>query len=425
MRIVIVNTFDKIGGAAIAAYRLFKGLQNKKQQVNYLVRKKIVDDKNVIATSHSFFKKQIDFFRFVWERFCFRLLEHDKSIRFAFSIANIGENISKNKIIKQADIIHLNWTNVGFLSLRGIRKLLSLNKPVIWTMHDMWLMTGGCHHAYECTNFFNECGNCMYLRKPKSKDISYRILKRKKKIFSKRKIHIVAVSNWLAGKIKQSALFKDFPVYVIHNSIDTQLFRPIVKAEALRQIKLPDKKIYLLFGASRIDDPIKGWAYFSEAIKILCQDAMWKNKIEIITFGRIKSINLIHQFNIVPIHHYGVINDVEKLCNLYNCADITITSSLYETQGQVAVESLCCGIPVVAFNTSGLAEVINHKENGYLAAYKSSADLAEGIKWCLDKNNYTHIVSSARPSVEEKFSEQHIVAEYLKVYEQALKEATI
>lgn len=421
MKIVLVNTFDKIGGAAIATFRLFKGLQKLKHEVFYLVRQKTTNEDAIIATTNSKFKKRFDFLRFVWERFCFRILERDKSIRFAFSIANTGEDISKNKITKDAAIIHLNWTNVGFLSLQSIKKILALKKPVVWTMHDMWLMTGGCHHAYECDNYLASCGNCMYLRKPHTKDISYRILNKKKKIFSQNQVHIVAVSKWLAERAKQSALLKNFPIHVIHNPIDTQLFQPFAKSVVRKQFNLNNDKIYLLFGASRIDDPIKGWNYFEGAIKEIIKEEEWKNKIEIITFGRLKNMAIIENFKLVPLHHFGIVTNPEKLCQLYNCADVTIASSLYETQGQVAVESLCCGIPIVAFNTSGLTEVVIHQNNGYLAEYKSIADLAKGIKWCLDKNNYTQLANNSRQTVVEKFAEKHIIQQYENLYSQILK----
>ena len=183
MRVLIINTSERIGGAAIAANRLMDALRNNGIQAKMLVRDKQTNQVTVIGLKKSLW----NIWQFVWERIIIWKANHFKKHNlFTVDIANTGTDITTLPEFKQADIIHLHWINQGMLSLKNIQKILSSGKPVVWTMHDMWPCTGICHHARECNNYHQECHHCPYLYKGGSKkDISNQVFKKKEELYQK------------------------------------------------------------------------------------------------------------------------------------------------------------------------------------------------------------------------------------------------
>ncbi len=422
MNILLINTYDKKGGAAIASLRLAKALRKQNINVNMIVQKKATNFNYIETTNNNLFNKTKNFIYFALERFIFSFYEKDSSIRFAFSIANTGEDISKHPLVQKADIIHLNWINFGFLSLKSLEKIFELNKPIVWTQHDMWAFTGGCHHAYECDNYQKNCGNCsLYLKKSTFNDLSHKVLERKNKIFSKYNLNIISVSNWLANRAKKSTLFASKKHFVISNPLDPN-FNAMNKIEAKKHLGINEEKIILLFGSEKVENPIKGFNYFVQALNILKNDKnINTDNFLIVLFGNIKtsSEKLTNQ---LPFQHkyLGFIDNITELSQVYSAASITVVPSLYETFGQVIAESMICKTPAVAFNNSGPLDVIKHKENGYLAKFKSAQDLADGIKWILFEADYEKTSNKAHNYVNNNFSDTVIAQKYIDLYKSIL-----
>lgn len=160
MRVLIINTSERMGGAAVAASRLMESLKNNGIKAKMLVRDKQTDQISVVGLQRNWWQV----WRFVWERIViWKANRFKKNNLFAVDIANTGTDITSLPEFQQADVIHLHWVNQGMLSLNDIRKILKSGKPVVWTMHDMWPCTGICHHARECTNYHQECHHCPYL----------------------------------------------------------------------------------------------------------------------------------------------------------------------------------------------------------------------------------------------------------------------
>ena len=417
MKIVIINTYDITGGAAIATFRLVKALEKQNIDVKMLVQKKKTDFQIIEQTNNNFFNQQKKFFNFAFERLLFKFKERDPSVRFAFSMANIGEDISKHKLLRQADIIHLNWVNSGFLSLKSLKNIFKLGKPIVWTLHDMWAFTGGCHYAYECNNFIRQCGNCFYLKKPFAKDLSYKTWKRKTNLFANQALNIVSVSSWLSKNAKNSSLLKDKSHYVIANALNS-VFKPVEKEIARKKLGIYRDKIVLLFGSDKIDNPTKGFKYFIESIKTLQKiTKINSNDILICMFGTIKN-NKEKILNQIPFEYkyFGFVKDKDELINIYSAASVTVVTSLYEAFGQVIAESMICKTPVVAFDNTGPTDIISHKKDGYLAKFQSSKDIANGINWLLFKANYEQICENAYNNMSQKFSGDEIANQYLNLY---------
>lgn len=419
MKILIINKSYQLGGAAVASKRLFKALLKKGVETSMLVFDPLTDvESDVISLTKSFLQKVKWWFYFIVERLNFLPHEKDASVRFSFSPAFIGTDITKHPLFVEADIIHLNWLNQGFLSLHSIDKIVNSGKPIVITMHDMWTITGGCHHSWGCKNFTIQCGNCKFLKNPKPKDLSNKVFLLKGKIFSNKKINIVSVSNWLNDLVNQSPLFVNSLVLSIPNIVDGESYICIKREDACRQLEIDPTKKYILFGAHRIDDNIKGIDYL---IKALDQFDTESNDVVVLLFGgKPKDAGIFNQIR-VPIKYFGIA-DLELKLLLYSASDITCTPSLYETFGLVAAESMSCETPVLAFNNSGITDVVDHLKNGYLAEYKSSDDLAKGIKWILENNKDNVLGKAAREKVLREFSEEVVAQKYIDLYQSLLND---
>ena len=160
MRVLLINTSERVGGAAIAASRLMEALKNNGIKAKLLVRDKQSDQISVVSLKHNW----LMVWKFVWERIIiWKANRFKKNNLFAVDIANTGTDITSMPEFQQADVIHLHWINQGMLSLKNIDKILASGKPVVWTMHDMWPCTGICHHARECHNYEQECHHCPFI----------------------------------------------------------------------------------------------------------------------------------------------------------------------------------------------------------------------------------------------------------------------
>jgi len=409
MKVLIVNTSELKGGAAVAANRLTEALINNGVKARMLVMEKQTDAVYVIGC-HRWLRDELNF---LWERvviWCCNLFS--RRGLFKVSIANTGMDITTLREFKEADIIHLHWINQGFLSLHSIRRILESGKPVVWTMHDMWPMTAICHHAYECDRYQKACSNCPQLRLPGNHDLSARVFSRKQSILKDASIHFVAVSNWLAGRAQKSALIGNKPLTVIPNSISLAQFSMIDRTDARSTLHLQARHI-VAFGAARIDDDIKGLPYLLKALQRLLDTGFaTADNLHLLLFGGIKDESVLAG---VPVNYtyYGYVNDLHQMSLIYSAANAVVSSSLYETFGQTLIEAQACGCTPVAFSGSGQADIISHRENGYLADYLSAESLAEGIRWALTTDLKR---TKLRGNVLSHYTESIVALKYVKLY---------
>jgi len=413
MKIKLLNTSEYAGGAAIACKRLFYALIKNKIEVQLLVQEKNSNESQVINVNNIKLSKYLNLFYILLEKLHFYFFEKNKSFRFAFSTAYFGKKINL-KYFQDTDIIHLHWFNLSFLSLKRFKKIIKLKKPVVWTLHDMWSFTGGCHYNDNCENYFQDCGNCKYLKNPKNNDLSNKIHKLKSEIYKPKNITFVTCSQWLADEAKKSLLLKNQNILSIPNPIDTEIYKPLEKIICKQKTNFSHNKFTILFGAASLNDERKGLNFFIEALNILNNNSdIYKEKIEIALFGKTnKELENLIPFKTVNL---GYLSETDFIINVYNASDLFITTSLQDNLPNMVMESLACGTPVVAFNIGGIPEMIEHKQNGYLADYKSSVDIAKGIEWILntDKNIVTQ---NARQKIINNFTEKIIAEKYQKLY---------
>jgi len=419
MKIVMLNTSDRQGGAAIAASRLREALIQNGVDVTMIVREKTSDDPGILSVNDSWLRRKLNLFRFGWERLViFTRNGFSRKKLFQVSIADTGIDFSKIPEVRNADIIHLHWINQGLLSLEGLRKLFALGKPIVWTLHDMWPLTGICHHAWTCERYQTECGRCPFLGSTKAEDLSTRIFREKKKIYNDN-LTLVPVSRWLQEKCSASALTHGLTATVIPNTIDTKFFTPGNKAESRRKLGLPVDKKIVVMGAARIDDPIKGFALLKEALEQL--DPKRQDDLLLVLFGTIKDEDGILFDLPVDFNWQNRISDPDQLKALYRSADVVVSSSHYETFGQTLSEAMACGCPAVSFGNSGQQDIIDHLQNGYLARYPDATDLAAGIQWILDSPAPEELSRAAREKTLRSFTIAQVGQQYLSLYQSLLK----
>lgn len=414
MRVLIINTAERIGGAAIAANRLMEALRNDGIKAKMLVRDKQTDDVSVVSLRKSWRK----IFQFAWERMVIWAANGFKRRNlFAVDIANTGTDITSLPEFRQADVIHLHWINQGMLSLNDIQKILESGKPVVWTMHDMWPFTGICHHARSCKKFTEQCHHCEVLLKPHRKDLSYQVFKRKAKVFSKAHITFIACSHWLENLAKESALTQGHTVLSIPNAINTNLFKPRSKKFAREKLNLPMDKKLLLFGSAKVTDKKKGIDYLIEACKLIVQqDPELSKQLGVVLLGG-QTEQFVSLFPF-PIYNMNYVSSEKELVDIYNAVDLYVTPSLQENLPNTIVEAMACGIPCVGFQIGGIPQMIDHLHNGYVARYKSAEDLANGIHWTLTEGDYQTLSEEAHRKAESNYSQSIVANQYIKVYNQ-------
>lgn len=414
MKILLVNTSENTGGAAVAANRLREALSNSGVKVKMMVREKKSNDFSVVVVG----SRVGNFLRFCYERFVIWLCNLlSRRNLFAVSIANTGIDITRTREFREADLIHLHWINHGMLSLKGIRKILNSGKPVVWTMHDMWPATAICHHAHECENYQSGCEKCPFLRFPSRHDLAHRVWKRKTQLFQNRQVQFVAVSRWLAEKAKQSQIIGNQVITTIPNSLTLSKFPLLDRQQCREKLKISASHV-LVFGAARIDDPIKGFNFLTDALNIVVERGkIPRNDLHLLLFGGFRDPKMLEK---LPVSHtyFHYIDNEKQLSEIYSAADAVVSSSRYETFGQTLIEAQACGCVSVSFNGSGQTDIIRHLDNGFLAERLSAESLADGIEWALTN---PHDRQKLRHDIARRFADHAVAAQYVELYQKVLQ----
>lgn len=413
MKVLIVNTHDQSGGAAIAAYRLHQGLQQCGIDSHMLVQHKISDDESVHA-SRAKREKLFSYARSFFDQAPLALYKNREHT--TWSLNWFPHGIARKINALNPDVVHLHWIGDSFVPINEIKKI---RQPLVWTLHDMWAFTGGCHYAGDCARYTTQCGMCPQLKSASSHDVSSWIWKRKRKSWKNCNLTIVAPSQWLAGCARQSSLFRDFPVEVIPNGIDTALFKPISKNVARDILNLPQDKKLILFGSvGSLSDKRKGFSFLKMGLQCLYKDNLYY-ECELLIFGESRKQNT-DNFNF-PVHYLGKVPGDIALSLVYSAADVFVAPSIQENLANTVMESLACGTPVVAFNIGGMPDMIDHRSNGYLAQPFDLCDLAKGISWVLSEDKRSPALSiNARNKVLNNFNQGVIARRYEALYKSIL-----
>ena len=414
LKVVHLNTYDGNGGAGRACLRLSEALNANGIDSEVLVYYKFGQNSKVKNLSKGLFAKMRAIFNIMAERYFARLFV--KAVKTPFSLQWFGKSLIHNKTLKQADIIHLHWINHGFLSPKFLAELDLLDKPIVWTFHDSNAFTGGCHVRYSCENFHQQCGNCPLLRSSGKDDISHKNWLRKQKAYSELNFHIVAPSNWMAKSVKESSLLGLRNLNVIPNTIEIAIFKPYVKSEAKKILKIAANHFVIMSGfMPSKNDKHKGTQYLIAALNELSSRPEIPNEqIELVIFGNKDEKNMPNfPFKTTFL---GTINKDEHLAKCYAAADVFVLPSLEDNLPNTVMESLACATPVVAFKTGGIPDMVKHLENGYLAKYENATDLADGIEWLFLHEDREAIQKEARRTILNHFAPAVIATKHEELY---------
>jgi glycosyltransferase involved in cell wall biosynthesis len=396
MKTCLLSYSDGIGGASVSAYRLQQSLIANKLDSRMLVAKKIHDDASVYSPEKLIDRELIKLSPRI-DRLLLQLYpnrDYDKS----YSLQVFPDKLLSRLAEFKPDLINLHWINAGFLKIETIAKF---KKPIVWTLHDMWAFTGGCHYSEECDRYQNACGSCPQLSSNRDSDLSRWVWKRKSKYWHDLNLTIVTPSKWLSQCASNSSLFQGLQVKTIPYGLDIQKYQPSDKKMARKVLGLPLDKTIILFGATAINDRRKGFALLIEALGKL-QARTPEFPIELVIFGDVDPETLPKlEF---PIKCLGRLSDEAYLSQVYAAADVFISPSLFENLSNAVMEALACGTCCVAFDIGGMPDMIEHKQNGYLAQPFDPEDLARGIAWTIaDKERLERLCNRAREKVEQEF----------------------
>lgn len=411
LKLTFLSRSDLHGGAAVVTFRLVEALRSMGLDARMLVCEKL-SKADFVKVCAPFRKIQWNFLKErlgVYVRNGFK-----RETLFKIDPAYDGLKLWEHPWVKEADAVFFGWVNQGMLSIKGMRKILALDKPVVWIMHDMWNMTGICHHAKGCTGFLGECGDCPLLgKKSHHDDMSHHIWERKKRLYAPGKIKFVAVSTWLAEKAQESTLMRDMEVAVIPNP-----FTIYNDGNMEGRVAQRTGPVRIVFGAARLDDPIKGLPVLKKALEVLRSSypEVAKN-VELVTFGGFKDIESLRHFAI-PHVHLGMLKGAWEIRRTYESCDIVVSTSDYETLPGTLVEGQAYGCVPVAIDHGGQRDIVEHLKTGYLARWNDSPSIragmvAEGLVWAYRNVDDERLTERMRDSVVEKFSASEVARRIL------------
>ena len=425
----------------MVSFRLMSALRDIGIDARMLVAEKLTDSEHVGLIGGSLGRK----LAFAADRLPVALANgFDRGTLFKIDTAFAGVDISNHRWVKEADVVCLNWVNQGVLGLGNIKRLLKKGKRLVWTMHDMWNMTGICHHAGSCSRFMIEgkegfdvaqnvsygnghverfgCGRCPLLgERGGEKDMSWQTFERKRKLYKDSGIRFVAVSSWLAQKGRESLLLGNQDVSVIPNAF------PMGEEPEWRELKEGDE-VRLAFGAARLDDDIKCFPVLVESMRSLRREyPELAGRVRLVLFGGIRNKHLLNGIE-VEYEYKGVLKDKEEIRRLYSESDIVISTSSYETLPGTLIEGQANGCFPVSFNRGGQRDIIEQEVTGYMAEWADNAAeggrrIAAGIAFGVDRlqKEGRGLRKAMRESVEKRFGAESVAQRYERLFTEMFK----
>lgn len=330
-----------------------------------------------------------------------------------------NDGINPTKLIpseKQNAVAVIHWID-GFLSIESIQHLAEeFNGAVVWVVHDLEPLTGGCHYSFNCNRYQSVCGRCPQLFSDCERDHTYRVWIKKKRLLSKHPIHFLATTGWGERKVRESSLFTHNPLSKIPLPIDTTIYRPDPAGNARQALQLPPQSKILLCGASYLDDIRKGFSLLAQAIHHL--DKALLDNLVLLTVG----LNEDGRFQQLPmkVRHLGEIGSQYLMSLIYQAADLFLNSSIEDSGPMMIPEAMLCGTPVVAFDTGGAPDWIEHQVNGYLAKHADVSDFAAGIVKMLSMDK-SAVSKAARSKVENLHNPSSVAIQHVQLYQSLIQ----
>jgi glycosyltransferase involved in cell wall biosynthesis len=412
LKVLHINQSDIAGGAAIAGYRLHHGLLDSGINSRLLVGNVQTDSDRVAFAPKYSVRKDLPF------RIKNRLL-NISSDRLGLNYININgsSDIIKHLFYENADILNFHNLHTGYFNYLSI-PLLTVNKPAVFTLHDMWSFTGHCAYSFDCDRWKIGCGKCPYPDTyPEIKhDNTWLEWKLKDWVFSRSNLTIVVPSRWLVEQSKASMLSR-FSIHYIPNGIDTTSYHPLDNLRSRQELEIPENKNVLLFGAESLSDPRKGGDLLLKALQRLPES--WKAETLLLTFGN--GSEAIASTVGIPTQNLGYISCDRQKALVFSAADLFIFPTRNDNLPLVLQESMACGTPMVSMNVGGVPDLVRHGITGYLAKPEDVEDFCNGIIQLLeDKEKSQQMKRNCRQIAVEEYSIELQAKRYIDLYSQIL-----
>ena len=416
LSLTLASAHDRIGGAAVAAARLRDGLLAQGHQVRFFVQTQSQPHPATFSAQGGL-ARSINRMRSGIDSLPVRIYGVPPD---AFSASWLPRHWPSLQQAMQGQLLHLHWTNAGFLSVQDIARA---TLPVVWTLHDMWALTGGCQYDAGCGRYVQGCGACPVLKSTSVTDLSSRRFQRKRQAWRRRAMTVISPSRWLAGEARRSPIFEGQRIEVLRNGVDLRRYKPLDRGFARQALGLPQDARLVLFGSLNPgSDARKGYDLLQAAVGHLAAHADdVGTELVLVVFGsnpeREERLHGLRTF------HLGHLNDDLALALVYAACDVFVAPSRQENLPNTVAEALACGLPCVAFDIGGLPDLIEHGHNGHLARPFDAQDLARGIRDCLQTNDGRGRVLSENA---RRFAVEHLdlarqTARYVDLYRELLE----
>ncbi|WP_404436061.1 glycosyltransferase family 4 protein [Stutzerimonas chloritidismutans] len=406
MKVLLVSSYRSKGGAARAASRLAEALAGAGVDVEY---------KSIYPKQMNTWQRLYYLARVAYDRVPALVVAGKRSMFSSGALPNNRLITSINE--SDADLVHLHWINGGGLSVDDLKLI---HKPIVWTLHDMWGFTGGCHYDAGCNGFLSGCGRCPMLKSDNPTDLSAMGVEQKASAYAlSENLTIVGLSKWMVDSAARSFAMRGLAIKQLPNPIDVDVFRPGNRLLARARLGIsPDTRLVAFGAVAAIGDDRKGFRQLIAALRLLNQQG--HSNIELAIFGGSSSQHSLETH--YKAHYFGHISCDEQLRDVYSAADVMVVPSLQEAFGQTATEAMACGTPVVAFSATGLIDIVDHKRNGYLATPFNVSSLAEGIMWVLDAEHSDQLRNQARSKAVSQFANERVALDYLALYKSCVSQ---
>lgn len=409
MRVLFINTTDVNGGAAIAAGRLMKGLEQYHNTENFfLVRYQKGSLPLTETTISSFFEKVV-------ERSVDKLAN-------AAGMQYLFYPFSSSKILKYAkalkpDIISLHNTHGGYFATPLLAKLSKI-APIVWTLHDMWSFTGNAAHTFGNTSWKEMKNDRSLIKVPPSIGINTGafLLKLKRKIYNQSDLTIVTPSLWLKKLADQSPVFEGKKVIQVYNGVEASVFFKKNKELCRLALGLPTDVKTIMFSAESISikNAWKGGEMLLNILKKINDLTKEKLNLLVLGNGEMKEITAFENFT---VFHQGYVSSAEVMSNCLNAADVFIYPSKADNLPNVLVESISCGTPCVTFDIGGCSEIIEDGKNGYVIKPFNFDEFAIKVIGLLNNEDKLSTFSSNCIDIaKEKFRLEDMADQYFSLF---------
>ena len=411
MRVVHLNK-SEFGGAAIAAQRIHAGLREQGIDSQFGALHSVADDESSIALTGRW-RRMLDPLAQYIEQWPVKMWGKGDTL---FSPGLLPSRMDRRINALGADIVHLHWITNAFLPLGALGRI---SAPVVWTLHDTWAFTGGCHYPGDCRQYTINCAKCPCICSTIGQLFARWSTVEKKNGYSRIKPVVVTPSKNFQYNVGQSIFTKDLKCRHIPNAIDCSVFFPLDKDMARQILGIPQDGHVVAFGAVRAaSDPRKGYDLLRDAMSILKRKS--SDRINTLVFGASKTIEENAAFETYCL---GTLHDDISLRLAYSAADVFVCPSREENLPNTVMESLACGTPVAAFSVGGIPDMVEHGVNGCLATPHDPEELAQEIAFVLeDPERRARMGAEARKVVEERYAAPVIARQYMALYEEVLEQ---